>query len=206
MSTKGITKGNTDNATMKSPAQSNFDPSKMFGSKLSIEQNPFENFNGTCSGTMINIEDIGGMNSFAHVQTDPDSHTLHQSNHGTESFDWVNVKVNKSYQCLQTNEFMNSNKSITLLQEIHQKRSMKGQESESQFTKLSKDWLEPGRHQSQMTTNCTDSPKFGNSPKFSDSVNDHLRVSGFANAQKVNCKKSFDDTETGTAQKKTNMS
>jgi hypothetical protein len=79
MSTQAITKGNTDNATMKSPAQSNFDLSKIFGSKLSLEQNPFEHFNGLCSETMIMNEDIGEVDSCAHVQTDPDSHTLHQS-------------------------------------------------------------------------------------------------------------------------------
>jgi hypothetical protein len=112
----------------------------------------------------------------------------------------VNVKVSKSYECLQANEKMNSNNSIPLLQEIYKKRSMKAQESDTQSTKVSKGCLKSGRHQCPTTTDCTDSPK------FSDSVNGHLGVTGLANDQKVNSKQRLGDTETGTAQRNTNMS
>jgi hypothetical protein len=200
MSTQGITKGNTDTLTVKSHAQSNFHPSKIYGSKLSLEQNQFEHFNETCSGTMIMNEDIGGT-SCGYFQSDPDSHTMHQSYLRSESCDSVNVKVSKTSQCLPANEKINSNQSITLLQEVHQKRSMKGQELDTQSTKASKGCLKSGKHQ------------YPDPPRFSDPAlpgggkcgNDNLGFTWIANDQKVNKKQSFADTETGRVQRKTEM-
>lgn len=200
MSTQGITKGITDTLTVKSHAQSNFNPSKIFGSKLSLEQNPFEHFNGTCSGTMIMNEDIGGT-SLGYFQTDPDSHTMHQSYVKSDSCDSVNAKVNKTSQCLPVNEKIDSNKSITLLQDVHQKSNMKGQELNSQRTKASKGCLKSGKHQ------CPNPPRFSD-PALPGGVkcgNGNLGVTGVANDQKMR-KQSFADTETSKVQRKTEMS
>jgi hypothetical protein len=149
---------------------------------------------------MIINEDIGGT-SLGCIQTDPDSHAMQQSYDKSESCESVNAKVSKTSQCLPVNEKINSNKSIALLQEVHQKRSMKGQELNSQSTKASKGCLKSGKHL------CPNPPRFSDLalPGGVKCGNGNLGVTGVANDPKVS-KQSFADTETATVQRKTEMS